>query len=115
MPAVVNLRGHLAVLPVFIRRLFYVYYSFIGMLLISFGALTFFCARSLASGVGLARPVCLLLTAFWALRLIAASFIFDVRPYLTTRFYRLGNYAINLIFFYLLLVYVTVAWKGGAL
>jgi len=115
MPSAVSLSGHLAVLPVFIRRLFYVYYAFIGMLLVGFGCLTFLFADTLASGVGLARAVCLLLTAFWALRLAAAAFIFDVRPYLTNWFYRAGYQAINVIFLYLLAVYVLAAWKGGSL
>jgi hypothetical protein len=115
MPAVVNLRGHLAVLPSFIRRLFYVYYSFIGLLLVGFGCLTFFFASDLAAGSALARAVCLILVGFWTLRLIAAAFIFDVRPYLTSWFYRAGYRAINLVFAYLLVVYVLAAWKGGSL
>ena len=115
MPAAVNLRGHLATLPPFIRRLFYVYLSFIGMLLVGFGCLTFFFAGALASGGGLARGICLLLVAFWSLRLIAAAFVFDVRPYLTNWFYRIGYHAINLVFVYLLAVYVLAAWKGGSL
>src|SRR2546423_1506043 len=61
------------------------------------------------------RGSCLLLTAFWALRLAAAAFIFDVRPYLTNWFYRAGYQAINVIFLYLLAVYVLAAWKGGSL
>src|SRR5207244_5420685 len=39
MPRAVNLRTHLAPLPNFIRQLFWVYYSFIGLCLISFGAI----------------------------------------------------------------------------
>src|SRR5664279_2384127 len=37
MPLVVNLRAHLALLPIFIRRLFWVYYSFIGLCVVSVG------------------------------------------------------------------------------
>ena len=48
MPGVVDLRAHLALLPMFIRRLFWVYYSFIGLCLVSFGCLTFALARTLA-------------------------------------------------------------------
>src|SRR5437879_4000807 len=47
MPGVVNLRAHLAALPAFIRRLFWVYYSFIGLCLVSFGCLTFALAAAL--------------------------------------------------------------------
>jgi hypothetical protein len=115
MPAAVNLRLHLAKLPPFIRRLFYVYYLFIGMLLIGFGSLTYFFAPELAAGASFSRAFCLLLVLFWTVRLVAAAFIFDVRPYLTNWLYRIGYQAINLIFLYLLGVYALAAWKGGVL
>jgi hypothetical protein len=115
MPAAVNLKTHLATLPSFIRRLFYVYYAFIGLMLVGFGSVTFFYAGDLAAGGNLARAFCFLLIAFWLLRLIAAAFIFDVRPYLKNWLYRLGYHAINLVFCYLLAVYVLAAWKGGHL
>jgi len=115
MPKAVSLRSHLATLPVFIRRLFLVYYLFIGLILFGFGTLTFLFAGQMAAGEPVARALCILLVAFWSLRLIAMAFIFDVRPYLTNWFYRLGYQAINLIFVYLLVVYAFTAWKGGSL
>src|SRR5438045_4084550 len=72
MPGVVDLRTHLAALPEFIRRLFWVYYSFIGLCLVSFGCLTFGLAGTLAGGSVLARTLCVFFAAFWTLRLIAA-------------------------------------------
>jgi hypothetical protein len=51
--------------------------------------------------------------AFWTLRLIAATFVFDLRPYLTNFYRRLGYHAINIVFIYLPLVYLLAAWKGG--
>ena len=115
MPAAVNLRSHLAPLPQFVRRLFYVYYAFIGLMLAGFGTLTFCCAPELAAGGVLARSFCCLLVAFWLLRLAAAAFVFDVRPYLVSGLYRAGYFSINVIFLYLLGVYALTAWKGGAL
>jgi hypothetical protein len=112
MPRAVNMRRHLAALPPFLRHLFLVYFSFIGLMLVGFGALTFLYAPAMAAGEPVARGLCVLLMAFWSLRLFAA-FVFDVRPYLTNWIYRLGYYAINLIFLYLLAVYVLAAWKGG--
>ena len=112
MPGAVNLRGHLAVLPPFIRQLFFIYFSFIGLMLIGFGVLTFLFAPAMAAGEPVARGLCILLTAFWSMRLFAA-FVFDVRPYLTNWLYRVGYYIINVIFLYLLAVYSLVAWKGG--
>jgi hypothetical protein len=113
MPKAVQLRAHIATLPTFIRRLFLVYFSFIGLMLAGFGALTFLFAGAMAAGEPVARGLCILLIAFWGLRLIAMAFVFDVRPYLTNWFYRIGYHAINLIFIYLLAVYVFAAWKGG--
>lgn len=115
MPGVVGMRMHLATLPPFLRRLFWVYYSFIGLCLVSFGTISVVLAPTLAAGGTLARAFCLFLSAFWTLRLIAASFIFDLRPYLTNNARRLGYHAINAVFVYLPIVYAWTAWKGGPL
>jgi hypothetical protein len=115
MPRTVKLSEHLNPLPPFIRRLFWVYYTFIGLLLISFGTLTFLFARNMSAGEPMARAVCILLAGFWTVRLIAAAFVFDVRPYLTSWFYRIGYQATNLVFVYLVAIYVVAAWKGGNL
>jgi hypothetical protein len=105
MPQAVNLRGHLALLPPFIRRLYWVYFTFIGLTLLGFGTITFIHATAIAAGEPLARAFCGFLAAFWALRLIVAAFVFDVRPYLTTAFYRLGYPATTAVFIYLIAVY----------
>lgn len=114
MPRVVDMRSHLAVLPSFLQRLFWVYYAFIAFCLVSFGLLSFIYAGTLAAGGGLARAVCAFLAIFWTIRLIAAMFIFDVRPYLTNTFWRLGYGATNIVFTCLPVIYVVAAWKGGA-
>jgi len=113
MPRAVNLKSHLAPLPPFIRRLYWVYYAFIGLCLVSFGVLTFVFAGTLASGSGLARALCVFLTLFWTIRLIAAVFIFDVRPYLANGLWRLGYHATNVVFMYLPVVYAWAALRGG--
>ncbi len=112
MPRVVNLREHLRPLPKFIRRLFWIYYSFIALCLVSFGSLTWIFAPTLASHTPLARAICLFLTAFWTLRLIAATFVFDLRPYLANHFLMAGYHATNVVFVYLPVVYAMAAWKG---
>jgi hypothetical protein len=113
MPGVVGLRSHLATMPPFIRQLFWVYYLFIGLCLISFGTITVTFAPVLAGGTNLARALCIFFAAFWTLRLIAGTFIFDLRPYLTSNWRRLGYHAINLVFAYLPIVYIWAALKGG--
>lgn len=113
MPRVVNLRTQIATLPPLIRQLFWVYYTFIGLCLVSFGAISFAFARQLAGGTDLARAICVFLTAFWTLRLVAATLVFDVRPYLRSAALRAGYHATNIVFILLPLVYLLAAWKGG--
>jgi hypothetical protein len=112
MPGAVNLRAHLVTLPPFIRRLFWTYYTFIGLCLVSFGLITFSFAATLAAGGALARALCLFLAVFWAIRLFAATFIFDLRPYLTNRWRRLGYHAINVVFAFLPPIYAWSAFRG---
>ena len=112
MPGVVGLRQHLLSLPTFIRQLFWVYYAFVGLSLVCFGLSTFFLADHLASGTPLARAVCGFLALFWSVRLVAGTFVFDLRPYLTTRWRRTGLAAANIVFTCLPVVYGWVALKG---
>jgi len=112
MPRAVGLRGHIAGLPPFVRRLFWVYYTFIGLCLVSFGLLSFVFAEALAAGGALARAVCLFLTVFWTIRLVAAAFVFDVRPYLKNNLWRVGYHATNVVFSFLPVIYGWAAWKG---
>jgi len=115
MPRAVGLRNHLATLPPFIRRLFLVYFVFIGLMLVGFGSLTFLFAGAMAAGEPVARALCVLMLVFWLIRLFAAAFVFDVRPYLTGWFYRLGYQATNLVFVYLVAIYAVTVWRGGGL
>jgi hypothetical protein len=111
MPRVVNMRVHLAKLPPFLQRLFWVYYTFIAFCLVSFGLVSFFFAGTLAAGTGLARAVCAFMAIFWTIRLIAALFVFDVRPYLTNAYWKLGYAATNLVFACFPIIYAIAAWK----
>lgn len=113
MPRAVNLHSEVSKLADFPRRLFWVYYAFIGLCLVSFGTLTFCLAGSLADGTALARALCAFFACFWTFRLIAATFFFNVRPYLVNNWLRAGYQATNIAFVYLPVVYVLAAWKGG--
>ena len=112
MPGIVGLRQHIATLPKFIGRLFWVYYAFIGLSLVSFGLGTFFLADQLAAGTPLARAVCGFLALFWSVRFVAGTFVFDLRPYLTNPWRRAGLTAANLVFTSLPVIYGWVALKG---
>jgi hypothetical protein len=109
MPQVVSMRVHLAGLPPFLRQLFWVYYAFIALCLVSFSVITIAFADTLAAGGPLARAVCAFFAVFWTLRFIAATFVLDLRPYLTNGYRRAGYHALNLVFAYLPIVYVLAA------
>jgi hypothetical protein len=109
MPKVVNVRAHLAALPAFIRQLFWVYYSFIALCLVGFSVITIIFAETLAAGSMLARALCVFLAVFWTLRLLVATFVFDMRPYLTSTARRIGYHALNIVFLYLPVVYALAA------
>jgi hypothetical protein len=111
MPRVVNLRGHLVAVPPFIRQLFWVYYTFIALCLVGFSVITIVFADTLAAGGPLARALCGFLAAFWTLRLIVATFVFDLRPYLTSDYRRFGYHATNVVFAYLPVVYGLAAGR----
>ena len=113
MPGVVGLRQHLSALPRFIRQLFWVYYTFIGLCLTAFGLGTFLFADELASGTPLARAVCGFLALFWTARFFAGTFVFDLRAYLTNAWRRVGLTLANLVFTCLPVIYSWVALKGG--
>ncbi len=115
MPRIVHLRPHIAALPPFIQRLFWVYYSFIALLLLSFGGLSLLLAPELAAGTALARAVCGFLALFWTMRLCVAAFVFDVRPYLTSAALKVGYHATNVVFAVLPLIYAWGALKGAGL
>jgi hypothetical protein len=109
MPKVVRMRWHLATLPPFIRQLFWVYYTFIGLCLVSFSLITIVFADTLAAGGTLARALCAFFAVFWSLRLVVATWVFDMEPYLTSAARRFGYRAINIVFVYLPLVYALAA------
>ena len=66
----------------------------------------------LAGGTPLARAVCGFLALFWSVRFLAGTFVFDLRPYLTSRWRRAGLTAANLVFTCLPIVYGWVALNG---
>jgi hypothetical protein len=109
MPKVVRIRWHLATLPPFIRQLFWVYYTFIGLCLAGFSVITIAFADTLAAGGGLARALCAFFAVFWTLRLAVATWVFDMEPYLTNGARRIGYRVLNIAFAYLPVVYALAA------
>lgn len=111
MPRATGLWRQLERLDPFARGLFRTYYAFIGLCLVSFGAASWFLAEELASGTRLARAACGFLAVFWLMRLVAAIWLLDVRPYLTNAGWRIGYQATNVVFSALPFVYAWLALR----
>jgi hypothetical protein len=108
-PRVLDWRANLAALHPFLRRLFWVYGSFIVLVIVSFGALTLLHLDELASGAALPRSVCGVIAIFWLARLAVQFFVFDARPFLTTTFLWLGYHGLTLLFTTLVFIYGSAA------
>ena len=111
MPRATGLWADAKKLSPFARGLFRTYYAFIGLCLVGFGAGSWFLARELANGTPLARAACGFLAVFWLIRLVAALWVLDVRPYLTNAWWRTGYCTTNLVFSALPFVYAWVALR----
>jgi len=108
-PRVLDWRANLASLHPFLRRLFWVYGSFIVLVIISFGTVTLVRVGELASSAPLARSVCAMIAIFWLARLVVQFFVFDARPFLTTAFRRVGYHGLTILFSALVFIYGRVA------
>jgi hypothetical protein len=104
-PRMLDWRRHLAPLPTLFRQLFWVYGSFIVLVIISFGTISLAHAGALASGDPLGRSFCGMIALFWLARLAVQWFLFDARPYLTRPVLKLGYHALTLAFVTLTLIY----------
>jgi hypothetical protein len=113
VPFKLQWRASLAPLHPFLRRLFWVYGAFIVLCIASFGILTLAHARAMAAGDAVARSLAAFIAVFWLLRLGVQFFVFDPRPFLTNRFYKLGYLALTVVFTYFALVYGWAALRGG--
>lgn len=111
MPKVTGLWTDAKKMSPFAQGLFRTYYLFIGLCLVSFGMGSWFYAAELASGTPLARAVCGFLTLFWLVRLVAAIWILDVRPYLVSGWHRTGYHATNVVFGILPFLYAWIALR----
>jgi hypothetical protein len=113
VPRALNWRDNLATLNPFLRRLFWVYGSFIVLTIIGCSMLTFVNAAAMADGDPIARSICLFIAVFWAARLFVQLAVFDARPFLTNWFYKAGYHALTVTFIVLVGIY-TAATLGSA-
>jgi hypothetical protein len=108
-PKALDWKKNLAALHPFLRRLFWVYGTFIVLVIISFGTITLRHGGEIIAGTPLARSFCLFIAIFWLARLFVQFFVFDARPFLTNWFYRIGYHGLTLVFIYFTAVYGAAA------
>ena len=104
-PGVLEWRRHLAAFPALLRQLFWVYGSFIVLVIISFGTISLAHPGALASGEPLARAMCAMISIFWSARLAVQWCVFDATPFLTNAFLEFGYHILTLSFIALALIY----------
>ena len=104
-PRVLDWQANLAALHPFLRRLFWVYGSFIVLVIVSFGSLTLVYSDELASGASFPRAVCAVIAIFWLARLAVQFFVFDAKPFLSTTVLRFGYHGLTLLFVALVFIY----------
>ena len=110
VPTIMNWKEELARLQEFNRKLFWVYGAFIVLTIIGFGTITLLNADDLAKGSPLARSVAGFIAVFWAVRLFVQCFVFDARPFLTSRWRWVGYQTLTgaFVFFVVLYGYLAV-------
>lgn len=110
-PKALNWNTHLEKLPLLLRQMFWVYGVFIVLMIISFGTITLFFVPEIIEGSRMARAVCMIITLFWAARLIVQFFIFDAKPWLTNWVFKVGYHTLTLVFIYLTGTYAWFAFR----
>ena len=112
LPAKVEWRKQLDTLSPLVRHLFVTYAVYVVGMIAALGAVSLGLADKLVDGSTLARAVTAYIALFWTTRLVLHFFVFDVKPYVTNRWYALGVHALTVTFVYLSATFVWVAWRG---
>ncbi len=105
VPKVFDWGSHLALLPLFLRRLFWVYGAFIVLTIVAFGVLTLLHAPAMLAGEAVARSLCAFIACFWLVRLLVQWLVFDPKGFLVNRWLVFGYHALNPIFLYFIGIY----------
>ncbi|MEI6234195.1 MAG: hypothetical protein WCT04_14165 [Planctomycetota bacterium] len=109
VPFQLNWKDELGSLKKLHLQMYWVYGGYVVMAIISFGLISIFNARELASGSGLGRGLCAYVAIFWGVRL-ALQGVFDVKEHLSTWWLKAGYHVLTVLF-----ACFTVVYGMGAL
>lgn len=112
VPIRLKWREELNVLPRLHRQLYWVYGGYTVMGIIALGLVCLTHAADLASGMPLARAICLFGMIFWGVRLSLQA-VLDVKQHLVTWWLRLGYHALTVLFACFTIVYALAVFRPG--
>lgn len=112
VPLRLDWKGAFAALPKLHRQMCWVYGGYVVLAIVANGLISLLNADELASGGGLARGFCGYVALFWGLRL-ALQAVFDVKPFLTTWWLKLGYHTLTALFAAFTAIYGWAAVRPG--
>ncbi len=108
-PKVLNWRTELLKLNALSRHLVWTHGAFIVLVILGFGIISVGLPMEMCGGTPLARGISAFIGFFWLARLGIQFFLFDARPYLTTRFLTFGYHGLTVVFTFMAIVYIAAA------
>lgn len=115
LPRWCNWAEELAPLSLLNRQLMQVHTFFIALIVLMFGALTFFFTDDLLSKSKLAQATLAGFTLFWAIRLVFQFFVYDTTLWRGKRFETIVHILFAYFWTYCTIVYGWAFWQGYAL
>ncbi len=97
VPAQLDWKRVLAALPRLHRQMYWTYGGYVVLAIIFNGVVCIAEPVELAGGSPLARIMCGYIAIFWGVRL-CLQLVFDVKPFLTTRWLRTGYHLLTALF-----------------
>jgi hypothetical protein len=104
VPSKLNWRQDLAVLNRLHRQMYWTYGAYVVLGIVFLGGACVLCANELASGSRLALIVNAYGFVFWGAR-VALQWVYDIKPFLTARWMRVGYHVLTVAFVSLTVLY----------
>ena len=112
VPLRLNWKVELGSLARLHRQMYWVYGGYVVLAIVAFSVISLFNSTELASGSNLARCLCGYIAVFWGVRL-ALQAVFDVKPYLTAWWLKVGYHALTFLFTCFTVIYGFAAVQTG--
>jgi len=110
VPFRLNWKQDLASLPTLHRQMYWTYGGYVVLGIVALAGMCVACAEELASGSRLGRAVCAYGAVFWGVRLSLQA-VFDVTPFLTATWLRLGYHTLTGLFLFFTIIYLWAAFQ----